>query len=70
MHHTNGENVASYILGAAFSIYTFLQVDSHEFIQMAPWKLLMTMSVGVVGGVAGVIGKYLTQWAIKKFKRK
>lgn len=48
-----------------------LQINSSEFASMVLWKMLMTGCVGIIGGIAGVLGKeivYLIKRIIKKYR--
>lgn len=71
MHYHISDTVVSFWGGFILTIgKIMLQVNFHEFMNMAPWKLLMTLAVGVMGGAAGIIGKELIYYIKKKFKRK
>lgn len=50
--------------------HTFNQVNFHEFIVMAPWKVLVTAIAAFVGGILGVLGKMFINYIIKKIKGK
>lgn len=70
MPHRIYDTAIAFWFGMTSSIGSImLQVNYTEFINLAPWKLLMTLCVGVLGGVAGVLGKELVYYVKRKLKK-